>query len=319
MRIVVTGAAGFIGRPLLGRLAASGHDVIGIDLVGGARIVTADIRDLPCDVFEGADAVVHLAGVSFAPEWDDADALVWDVNVSGMQRVVAQCEAAGVRRFVLASSASVYEGHDDVPATIATPAAPVSAYARSKVACERILEASTIPQRIVVRKGTVCGFGPQPRLDLLTNAMSLAALRSRTVFVDGPGANHRPLVRLERAIAVYAFGATYEQAAGLHAVNVCDDNVTVVDVARRICELTGARLEHRVPRGRLRSYRVLAGSSAALDLPDLPEVDAGTIVEHVVREARIRLDQLPSASSDPRIDRLATIQSSLPPVAISPR
>ncbi|MGQ0824471.1 MAG: NAD-dependent epimerase/dehydratase family protein [Actinomycetota bacterium] len=308
MRILVTGSAGYVGQPLVARLHAAGHDVVGVDLRAGPFTTTADVRCLPAALFDRVDAVIHLAAISFAPEWNDLDELIWSVNVEGTRHIVQHCEAAGVARLIVASSASVFEGRIHPPAQVSTPTAPESAYGRSKVECERMLATSSIPQRIVVRKGTVCGFGPQPRLDLLTNAMSVNALRLGVVFVDGTGNGHRPILRLERAVCGYAAAATNLFPAGCHTANLCDDNVTVDAVARQICDLTGASLEYRPAPPRSRSYRVVAGRTEGCDFADLRPVSAATIVQDVVREARERIDDLPSTGDDPRVDRLARIR-----------
>ncbi len=308
MRVVVTGSAGYIGRPLVDALVARGHAVVGIDVVDAPYTRRVDVRELPDALLEGADAVVHLAAISFAPEWDDVADLIADVNVAATRRLVGQCEAAGVPRFVLASSASIFESHVERPATVATVPAPVSDYGRSKVECERTLAASTIRCRVALRKGTVCGLGPNPRLDLLTNAMSVAALRHGAVFVDGDGTSQRPILRLDRAVFAYAMAATSALRPGFHTANVCDDNVVVRDIAREVCRLTGADLVHRAPRGRARSYRVLDGRSRGYDAPDRAASDAASIVRAVVAEARAALAELPIVSSDPRVDRIEQLR-----------
>lgn len=162
MKVMVTGAAGYIGQPLTEMLHTEGHEVLGVDIRPAQHTTEGDIRDLPDHLFEGVDSIVHLAGVSFAPEWTDADDIIWDANVEGVRRVLDQAEQAGVRRFVLAPSASIFEGRSDDLARADTRPRPVSAYGRSKACAERAVTASAIPQKVALRKGTLCGLGPNP-------------------------------------------------------------------------------------------------------------------------------------------------------------
>lgn len=305
----MTGSAGYVGQPLVAALARRGHAVLGVDIVAAPHTVVADVRALPDRLLDGADAVVHLAAISFAPEWDDVSDLIQEVNVDATERVLAQCEAAGVPRVVIASSASIFEGCIDPLAAVGTAPQPRSEYARSKVECERALAASRIACRIAVRKGTVCGFGPAPRLDLLTNAMSIAALRSRRVFVDGDGTSSRPVLRLVRAVRGYVQAATAPLPHGMHRVNLCDDNVDVLEVATEIARLTGATVERREPRGLARSYRVLDGATERYDVIDLPRASAKAIIAGVLDDARRRIHTLPVVSLDPREDRLAMLRA----------
>lgn len=308
MKIMVTGAAGYIGQPLVDMLVSNGHEVVGIDLRRAPHTLQGDIREIGREMFEGVDSIVHLAGISFAPEWTDTDDIIWDSNVEGTRRLIEHGEEAGVRRFVLASSASIFEGKADGPALLDTRPYPVSAYGRSKACAERILRSSTIPQKVALRKGTICGLGPNPRLDLVLNAMSLAALRRGKVFVDGEGLNNRPMLRLSRAVRTYFNAATSEVPEGTHLYNICDDNVSIVGLAREVCRVTGAELVHREYTGRPRSYEM--HNEKTLDLllvDDEDPVGIEGMVREVVVEMELCIDALPSVSTDPRMDRLEQI------------
>lgn len=311
MKVMVTGAAGYIGQPLTEMLHANGHTVVGVDIRSAQYTTEGDIRDLPDHLFEGVDSIVHLAGVSFAPEWNDADDIIWDANVEGTRRVLDQAEHAGVRRFVLASSASIFEGQSGALARIDTRPRPVSAYGRSKACAERVVTASAIPQRVALRKGTLCGLGPNPRLDLVLNQMSLNAVRKGKVFVDGTGDNHRPMLRLSRTVRNYFHFATTEVPDGSHFFNICDDNVTVVGIAKGVCQLTEAELVHREYTGRPRSYTMQNEATPGLPLPDEEPIGIDGMVEEVVTEMQNEISRLPQVSTDPRLDRLEEINRDL--------
>lgn len=308
MRVMVTGSAGYIGMPLVETLIAGGHEVVGYDLRQAPHTQQADVRDLAVRDVEGFDSIVHLAGVSFAPEWTDTDDLIWDANCEGTRRLIEHAEEVGLPRFVFASSASIFEGNTDEPARLDTRPMPVSAYGRSKASAERILRSSTIPVRIALRKGTICGLGPNPRLDLVLNAMTLAAMRRGQVFVDGAGANNRPMLRLSRAVRTYAAAATADIPPGCHLYNICDDNVSIVDLATEVCKHTDAELVHREYTGRPRSYVMYdEGSDALLDSLDESPIGIEGMVKEVHAEFERSIDSLPQVSADPRLDRLDQI------------
>jgi nucleoside-diphosphate-sugar epimerase len=169
MRIVVTGACGFIGSHLSRALRMQGHEVITTDLYEdpGPNHVAADVRnavDLDQVVQSGTDIVVHLAAVAgVAPSLADP-ARYMSHNVEGTLQVLLACERAGVSRLVLASSSSVY-GNCDHPVRENHPLQPLSPYAASKVAAEALALSwarRDLLEVVVVRPFTVYGPGQRP-------------------------------------------------------------------------------------------------------------------------------------------------------------
>lgn len=312
MRVMVTGAAGYIGMPLAQKLKNSGHEVVAIDLGRNATngMVDVDIRQIGPEFFSGIDAIIHLAGISFAPEWSDTDDVIFDFNVIGTHHLVERAQEAGVRRFVLACSASIFESVAGQEARVETPAFPISAYGKSKIAAEYILRGSNIPERVSLRKGTLCGVGVNPRWDLVLNSMAINAARTGKVFVDGEGNNYRPMLRLSRAVGLYASAATDEMPAGFHCYNVCDDNASVIDLAKEVCRITDAELIHREYTGRPRSYRMANQASVGLKLSgDMPPAGINQLVAEVVDELFQKPELVTTVSEDPRRDRLESIRA----------
>lgn len=314
---MVTGAAGYIGQPLVAKLRQDGHEVVAVDLGSNATdgMIDADIRNIGDPVefnyFEGVESIIHLAGISFAPEWSDTDDVIFDFNTIGTYNMIARAQVNGVKRFVLACSASIFESVGDIEATTLTPAFPISAYGKSKAAAEYILRGSSIPERVSLRKGTLCGLGPNPRWDLVLNSMSINAIRTGKVFVDGEGNNSRPMLRLSRAVSLYASAATDEVPTGFHCYNVCDDNVAVIDMAKAVCRLTGAELVHRPYTGRPRSYKMYNTCNVQIGfLPgDLPPAGIDQLVSEVIDELEQNPNLVANVSEDPRRDRLESIRA----------
>tara|TARA_Y100000296_G_scaffold86037_1_gene124439 strand:- start:1144 stop:1962 length:819 start_codon:yes stop_codon:yes gene_type:complete len=265
----------------------------------GRKVITADIQDgsdvrclSPNDLY-GVDVVVHLAGISFAPEWTSTDDLIWEHNVNATRHLVQQAERSTAKRFIFASSASVYEGGEGLY--------PVSAYSKSKLVAERLVFGSAIPQRIVVRKGTLCGFGRKPRFDLVLNAMCMSALQDNKIYVNGTGEAMRPVLRLQRAVHTYNKLATFQPAYMKReeiTLELVDANVNVVGLAGFVQAATGAEIIHRPGEDRPRSY-TMAEYTSTLGVEDL--------VREVLYEAKEFIDV--DLSEDPRKDRLEELRA----------
>src|SRR2546426_379256 len=149
MRVVVTGADGYIGRVLARRLRQLGHEVTGFDigLFAGCsfeeqaatwRERRIDVRDVRADDFGRIEAVCHLAALSNDPLGAIDPALTREINYEGTLRVARAAKEAGVRRFIFASSCSVYGRQPDgAAAHEGSPLAPLAQYARSRIVADR--------------------------------------------------------------------------------------------------------------------------------------------------------------------------------------
>jgi nucleoside-diphosphate-sugar epimerase len=205
MRIVVTGAAGYVGSVLTADLLADGHEVVGLDalLHGGDAMlgfinnprftfIRGDIRD--ADAIEravsGADAVVHLAAIVGDPACKRDPELARAVNYDASMGLITAAERAGVTRFVFASTCSNYgkmsAGEESVDER--SPLTPLSVYAETKVAVERHLLESAWRESFVptvLRLSTVYGLSARPRFDLTVNEFAAELLLRRELTVFG--------------------------------------------------------------------------------------------------------------------------------------
>jgi UDP-glucuronate 4-epimerase len=210
--VVVTGAAGFIGSHVVEALLARGEDVVGLDGFNDAysptikranlaplasqarfRLVEGDIRD-PAALAEAlpagrVEAVVHLAALAgVRPSVVDPGPYV-DVNVRGTALVIERAAAAGARRFVLASSSSVYGNSERVPFTEDDAAVrPVSPYGASKRSAELMaVAASTLHEMGVTILRLFTVYGPRQRPEMAIHAFTRLILAGRPVPVFGDG------------------------------------------------------------------------------------------------------------------------------------
>ena len=205
--VLVTGGAGYIGAILTERLLARGYVVRVLDrfwwgeeplaaIRDQIEIVNADVREMPASALDGVDAVVHLAGLSNDPTAEYDPRANWDMNALATEALGHACVERGVERLVFASSCSLYDGlppgmHDET-----APIRPEGAYASSKrYAEERLLElagAGLCP--VLLRNGTVYGYSPRMRFDLVVNTFVKAALLEGRLELHGGGWMWRPLV-----------------------------------------------------------------------------------------------------------------------------
>lgn len=207
MKVLVTGGAGYIGAVLCERLLQGGHEVRILDrlywgrkpiahLAERVEIVHADVRDFDRSVLDGVDAVAHLAGLSNDPTAEYRPEANWEMNTIATERLALDCKRVGIKRFTFGSSASIYDGLGDGLFDETTVVSPRGAYSRSKFEAERILLREAGPEfsPVILRQGTVYGYSPRMRLDLVVNTFIKDALIREKLFLHGSGRMWRPLV-----------------------------------------------------------------------------------------------------------------------------
>ncbi|MEO8538366.1 MAG: NAD(P)-dependent oxidoreductase [bacterium] len=208
MKILVTGGAGYIGSVLVPKLLERGHEVRVVDRMfwglphyaelPGVELVNADVRRLPEGVFEGIDAVDHLAGFSNDPTAEFSPEANWQMNAVATDSIAELCRLAGVRRLVFGSSCSLYDGAEDSETLLDEQAAlaPRGAYATSKHYSEEALlrHASDDFEPVILRQATVFGRSPRMRFDLVVNAFVKDALVRQRLILHGGGRMWRPLI-----------------------------------------------------------------------------------------------------------------------------
>ena len=251
MRVLVTGGAGYIGAVLCRQLLAAGHRPVVLDrLFWGRRplagldieIVAGDLRDFDDAWLAGIDAVCHLAGLSNDPTAEYNVEANWQMNALGTERLVAACKAHGIRRFTFASSASIYDSEasshelsrSPVMCDETTVVAPRGAYSLSKKYAEDVIlraaDATFAP--VVFRQGTVYGYSPRMRFDLVVNTFLKDALVLKRLYLHGGGWMWRPLVDVEDVAAVHvaALGAAPDILRG-QIFNVLEENYQIRQLA----------------------------------------------------------------------------------------
>lgn len=246
MRVLVTGGAGYIGSILVPKLLERGHQVRVVDRMfwglphyaemPGVELVNADVRRLPEGVFEGIDAVDHLAGFSNDPTAEFSPEANWQMNAVATDSIAELCRAAGVRRLVFGSSCSLYDGADDTETLLDEDSAlaPRGAYATSKHYSEEALlrHAGDDFEPVILRQATVFGPSPRMRFDLVVNAFVKDALVRQRLILHGGGRMWRPLIAVNDLADAHAacIEAPGELVAG-ETFNAVGSNYQVRELA----------------------------------------------------------------------------------------
>jgi nucleoside-diphosphate-sugar epimerase len=273
-KVLVTGGAGYVGSALVPRLLAEGHRVTVLDLyLYGADVfaplranpnlieVKDDLRD-PMAVeraLAGCDAVIHLACISNDPSYDLDPALGKSINYDAFRPLVRTAKRAGVRRFIYASSSSVYGIKDEPEVTEDLPLEPLTDYSKYKALCERELLEEREPGfvAVVVRPSTVCGYAPRLRLDLTVNILTNHAINNGKIMVFG-GGQKRPNIHIADMVELYVnlLQQPDERIDG-ETFNAGYENFTVMEIARMVRETLGSDIPIEVtPTNDNRSYHV---------------------------------------------------------------
>ncbi|MFD4630665.1 NAD-dependent epimerase/dehydratase family protein [Streptomyces sp. NPDC058284] len=275
MRVLLTGHQGYLGTVMAPVLTAAGHEVVGLDaglfadcVLGPAPAdppgVRVDLRDVTADHVAGVDAVIHLAALSNDPLGSLAPDLTYDINHHASVRLARLAREAGVRRFLYASTCSVYgaAGGGDLVAEDA-PLRPVTPYAESKVRVEDDLHALADGDfsPVFMRNATAFGYSPRLRADIVLNNLVGHALLSGEVLVLSDGTPWRPLVHAADIARAFAAAlAAPKEAVHDRAFNIGSEvnNVTVAEIAEQVAEaVSGSKVRITGENGAdPRSYRV---------------------------------------------------------------
>lgn len=278
--VLVTGGAGYVGAILIPKLLNKGYKVKVLDLYTYGTDVFDGIKDKSrleeikgdiCDVellkksLRGVDAVIHLACISNDPTFELNPDLSRKVNYDAFEPLVRISKESKVRRFVYASTCSVYGVSEDENVTEDHPLLPITDYNKYKGLCEPILWKYQSPEftAVTIRPATVCGYSPRQRFDLTVNILTNHAYNNNHILVFG-GKQERPNLHIEDMTDLYCLllelpdekiaGKTYN--AGYQNRSVAD----IAEIVRRVMaeefpERPPVTVETR-PSEDIRSYRI---------------------------------------------------------------
>ena len=275
MKVLVTGADGYIGALLAPSLLERGHEVIGLDTgffrdgwlynTGSARFppsLNKDIRRVVEGDLKGVDAVVHMAELSNDPLGQHNPSVTYDINHRGTVDLASKCKNAGVLRFIYTSSCSVYGVGSDDYKTEESETNPQTAYSKCKVLVERDLSKMADGEfsPTFLRNATAYGPSPRMRFDLVLNNLSGQAWTTRQIRMTSDGTPWRPLVHvLDIGEAITCALDAPREAVHNQIFNVGDnkENYRVKEIAEIVAHVfPGCELTLGTNHSDARSYRV---------------------------------------------------------------
>ena len=246
-KILIVGGAGYCGSVMVPQLLDEGWEVTVYDIMWYApqfkqhpklHMVQGDVRDTAkvAAACQGQDVLLHLACISNDASFDLDEALSTTVNLDAFEPVVIAAKKAGIKRFIFASSSSVYGVSEQPDVTEEHPLLPVSLYNKYKGMCEPLLFKHTDANfvGVVFRPATVCGYGPRQRLDVSVNILTNHAVNKGKITVFG-GEQMRPNLHIQDYVDVckLLMTAPAEKIAN-ERFNVGFQNMSIMDIARTV-------------------------------------------------------------------------------------
>lgn len=270
MRILITGGCGYVGTLLVAELLRKGHAVVVVDTMWfgnylapdpNLTVIREDVRHAERIDMKSVETVIHLANIANDPCADLDPRISWEVNVLASMRLVERAIRDGVKRFIYASSGSVYGVKDEAEVTEELSLVPISDYNKTKMVSERVL--LSYRDSIIVhciRPATVCGYSPRMRLDLSVNMLTMQALSRGRITVFG-GNQTRPNIHIRDLIGVYLHFLNHDSfEPGMY--NAGFENMSILEIAGAVARLVPAEIEvteSNDPRSyRLSSKKLLA-------------------------------------------------------------
>jgi nucleoside-diphosphate-sugar epimerase len=272
--ILVTGGAGYVGSVLVTKLLKKGYKVKVLDLYIYGDDVLDSVRGNPnltevkCDIRNvallgrqilGTDAIIHLACISNDPSYELNPALGKSINYDAFLPLVQIAKKNKVKRFIYASSSSVYGVKNIAEVTEDLPLEPLTDYSKYKVECEKVLLSEATNDFIVVilRPATVCGYSPRLRLDLTVNLLANHAINKGKITILG-GEQMRPNINIEDMTDLYVILLELPDEK-IHKMifNAGYENYKVNEIAEIVRSVVGNDTPiETVPTVDIRSYKV---------------------------------------------------------------
>lgn len=323
--VLVTGGAGYVGSVLIPKLLKAGYAVKVLDLYiygedvlasvkghPGLIEIKGDMRDVKLleRIIPGTDAVIHLACISNDPSFELDPELGKSINYDAFIPLVNISKKNKVKRFIYASSSSVYGVKEAENVTEDMPLEPLTDYSKYKALCEDYLLSQQADDFtvLVLRPATVCGYSPRQRLDLAVNILTNHGFHNRKIRVFG-GAQKRPNIHIEDLTDLYVKSLEYpkEKIAG-KIFNVGYENHTLNQLAQMVKDVVGGDNVAIViePTDDNRSYHV-SSEKIKRELGFVPR----RMIEDAVKDlvTAFKSNKIPNAMTDSKYYNIKTMQS----------
>ena len=271
MKIFLIGGGGYVGSALVPKLIDLGYEVTVYDLFiygkevleknSNLTLIEGDIRDinLLSKSLKNHDSIIHLACISNDPSFELNPKLGKSINLDCFRPLVEVAVKENIKRFIYASSSSVYGIKKEKNVTETLTLEPLTDYSKFKVECEKILSEFTSDEfeTVIIRPATVCGYAKRQRLDVVVNILTNLAFNKRKIKVFG-GNQLRPNIHIQDMANIYIEVLKAEKKlVNGEIFNAGYDNFTVSDIALTVKEVIGSDIEiETLPTDDNRSYHV---------------------------------------------------------------
>lgn len=323
-KVLVTGGAGYVGAVLVPKLLEKGYQVTVLDLylfgedvldsVKGHPNLTqikGDIRDAKVleRALSGMECVIHLACISNDPSFELDPALGKSINYDAFLLLVKLSKKLGIKRFIYASSSSVYGVKPEQNVTEDLELLPLTDYSKYKAMCEDVLtrERTVGFTTLILRPATVCGYSPRMRLDLTVNILTNLAVHQNRIKVFG-GNQMRPNIHIEDMTDLYIQSLQWpSKLIDGKIYNAGYQNLKVNEIAQLVKKIVGPKVEIVTePTNDNRSYHI-SSEKIKHELGFIAKRTVENAVEDLVKA--FAANKIPNAMTDVRYSNIKLMQS----------
>ena len=259
-KIFITGGGGYVGAELVPNLLSKGYIVTVLDLfIYGENVlsehpnlnkVKGDIRNIKLidEIIKSHDAVIHLACISNDPSFELNPNLGKSINLDAFRPLVDLSIKHKIKRFIYASSSSVYGVKKDLNVHEDMELEPLTDYSKFKADCEKILLEYDLKNfvPIIVRPATVCGYSKRQRLDVVVNILTNLAYHTGEIKVFG-GSQLRPNIHIKDMVDLYIELLNFdEHLVSRQIFNAGYENQKVIEIAEAVKSVIGENITIKI-------------------------------------------------------------------------
>ena len=249
MKILVTGGCGYKGHVLIPKLLVRGYEVIAFDLQWfgnyllphkNLSVIKGDVRDIESIPLNEVDCIIHLSSIANDPCSELDPQLTWEVSALATMQLADKARRRGIKRFIYASSGSVYGVKEELQVTEDLELKPISEYNKTKMVGERVLLSYQDDMVVqIVRPATVCGYSPRMRLDVSVNLLTMQALSKGKITIFG-GDQVRPNIHIDDITDLYLHLIDHPEYTGIY--NAGFENISIKDIGYLITKHVPAEI-----------------------------------------------------------------------------
>jgi len=287
MKILITGACGYQGTKLIPLLLSKKHKVTAIDTQWfgnklkknkNLKNYKKNILDIKKNDLKEIDVIIHLASIANDPMGDLDKNLTWEVSCLGTMQLLELAVKNKVKKFIYASSASVYGVKKEKKVIETLSLKPISTYNKAKMIAEKtILSYSNKIDVTIVRPATVCGVSPRMRFDLSVNMMAYQAIKNKKMTVFG-GQQTRPNIHIDDLLDLYQFFLKKNKKFN-GIFNAGFENLKIIEIAKKVKKIIPAEIKIFKNNIDIRDYRL--DSSKLLSLGFKPKKNVGDAIREI--------------------------------------